>query len=111
MTHNPLAPPSIDELDICALCDSSPHVVGCPHHPDYDDERVTYVSADPEDMGCARYWVEQRYAAAARDAGVRGDDALCEDLGIPGGAEARGDQEGPVEGARLRGRSPPDSET
>ena len=28
----------------------------------------------------ARHWVEQTYAAAARDAGVRGGDALCEGI-------------------------------
>jgi hypothetical protein len=27
---------AVGELDICDLCDASPHVAGCPRHPDYN---------------------------------------------------------------------------
>lgn len=55
--------------------------MGCPRHPEYDDERVTYERTDaPDERGPASFWVGDTYAQAARDAGVRGDDALREGI-------------------------------
>jgi hypothetical protein len=72
---------AVGELDICDLCDSSPHVVGCPRHPDYDDERISYVNAeDPEEVAAACHFVEDVYAAAGRDAGLKMDAALREGI-------------------------------
>jgi hypothetical protein len=31
----------LGQLDICSLCDSSPHEVGCPNHPNFDDQRCS----------------------------------------------------------------------
>ena len=71
----------IGELDVCLLCDSSPHVVACPEHPNFADERLTYALANyAQDVGTAAYWVEDTFAAAARDAGLDERAALVEGI-------------------------------
>lgn len=65
-----LAGPALGELDICGLCENSPHSVACPRHANYDDDRFTYAGKDESsDVGTARYWTEETFAAAALDAG------------------------------------------
>jgi hypothetical protein len=81
----------IGELEICNLCDSSPHAVGCTRHPDFDDERISYVGADdPPEVEPAVFWVEM-YAAAATDEGVSRDDALREGIAEFRAALGRGE--------------------
>ncbi len=71
--------PPMGDLDICGICDGSPHVVGCPEHEDYDDARVAYARADDRaDAGTASYWVDETFAAAARDVGLFEEFALRE---------------------------------
>ena len=71
--------PCIGVLDICDICDSSPHAVGCPRHVDYDDARVEYVRTDsPDDVGTASFWVEETFGAAALEAGESKESALRE---------------------------------
>lgn len=71
----------VGELDICDICECSPHIGGCPRHPDYDNECISYVRADaPEEMGPARYWVEDTFAIAATDAGAEHATALREGI-------------------------------
>ena len=71
-THNANAlVAGIGELDICAVCDSSPHVVGCPHHDRFDDERFSYVRVDAStEVGPAGFWVRDTFVEAALDAGT-----------------------------------------
>ncbi|HLY03004.1 MAG TPA: hypothetical protein VKR56_11000 [Candidatus Cybelea sp.] len=72
----------IGELEICNLCDSSPHAIGCPSHPMYDDDRWSYECAEaPAELGSARFWVEETYAVAALDQGVAGKQAMIEGAG------------------------------
>lgn len=67
------------ELDVCSLCDSSPHELGCPEHPHFDDDGVAYSLVDAEDdAGPASHWVNDTFAAAARDAGLDEKAALAE---------------------------------
>jgi hypothetical protein len=69
----------VGELDICELCASSPHVVGCPHHDRFDDERCSYFRLDaPDEVGPASFWVRDTFAAAAIDSGVDDEAALLE---------------------------------
>ncbi len=71
----------VGELEICDLCGSSPHAVGCRNHLMYDDDRWSYESADtPTEVGSARFCVEDTYAAAAFDNGITGDGALIEGI-------------------------------
>ena len=72
---------AVGELDICALCDSSPHLVACSQHRDFDDDRISYaLSAAPEEVGPASYWVNDTFAAAAREAGLDDRAALVEGI-------------------------------
>lgn len=67
------------ELEICELCGGSPHVLGCPYHPRYDDDRYMYERVDAtDDKGPASYWVDDTFAAAARSEGLDEDAALRE---------------------------------
>jgi hypothetical protein len=69
------------ELDICGICDGSPHEIGCPRHSDYDNESKVYQRFDePAEVGPARFWVAETYALAALDAGLSKDEALAEGL-------------------------------
>lgn len=82
----------VGELDICTLCDASPHSVGCPLHAGYDDEHVSYVRVDAsEEIGPARYWVEDTFALAAADAGLNSRAALKEGIAEFVAALQRGD--------------------
>lgn len=82
----------VGELDICSLCDCSPHAIGCPSHPMYDDDRCSYELADtPTEVGSARFWVEDTYAAAAFDHGISGHGALIEGIGEFMAAVKRGE--------------------
>jgi len=72
----------VGELDICALCDSSPHSVACSQHSDFDDDRISYaLMAAPDEVGPASYWVNDTFAAAAREAGLDDRAALVEGIG------------------------------
>jgi hypothetical protein len=69
----------VGELDICDICDSSPHVAGCPRHAEYDDERISYFRTDAlDEVGPASFWVEKTFGAAALDAGEAEGKALRE---------------------------------
>lgn len=71
----------VGELDICNLCDSSPHVVGCPRHASYHDERFMYSRCDePSERGPASFWVDDTFALAAADAGLDSRAALIEGI-------------------------------
>jgi hypothetical protein len=71
----------IGELDICSLCDASPHKHGCPYHPSYGDERISYARRDaPKEVGPASFWVEETFVAAAIDAGLDERSALIEGI-------------------------------
>jgi hypothetical protein len=74
--------PAVGELEICPLCDNSPHAVLCPHHPDYDDDHVSYTWAgETDEYGPASLFVDATFAQAARDLGVlREVDALREGI-------------------------------
>jgi|SRR5579875_756064 len=73
--------PVVGQLEICGLCDSSPHTLGCPYHPHYNDERITYFRADaPDEVGPASYWVEDTFVLAALDSGMEEPQALREGL-------------------------------
>ena len=94
-THNKLLNRpvyAVGELDVCDICDSSPHSLGCPRHPDYNDERISYTRLDaPEEIGPARYWVEDTFAVAARDAGEDEESGLREAISEVTLALKRGD--------------------
>jgi hypothetical protein len=72
---------AVGELEICVLCNSSSHAVGCPRHQHYNDERFSYRRSDAADeTGPASYWVEGTYALAAIDDGEPPDKALREGI-------------------------------
>jgi hypothetical protein len=61
----------VGELDVCALCDSSPHVMGCPHDGRFENERFSYVRVDdPNEVGPASFWVRDTFVEAALEAGI-----------------------------------------
>ena len=69
------------ELEICELCDSSPHVIGCPRHEHFDDEQYAYARADsPDDSGPPSFWVMETFAAAAKYEGVDANAAVVEGI-------------------------------
>lgn len=68
-------------LVLCEVCGDSPHRLGCPRRPDYDDDtRQWYRTDSPEEVGNARFWVEGTFMAAALDAGVESSEALQEGM-------------------------------
>jgi hypothetical protein len=70
---------AIGELDICVLCDESPHKVGCPCHSSYADECIAYYRTDDEyERGTASFWVEDTFMCAALDCGEEPVGALAE---------------------------------
>lgn len=82
----------VGELEICDICNSSPHASGCPYHADYNDERTSYFRTDaPNEVGPASFWVEETFVAAALDAGEPGDKALREGVAEFQEALRRGD--------------------
>jgi hypothetical protein len=82
----------VGELEICELCGESPHLVGCPHHPNFDDERISYFRVDaPDEVGTTRFWVRDTFAAAAAESGLDAHDALNEGIEEFGAAIKRGD--------------------
>jgi hypothetical protein len=71
----------VGELDICELCISSPHTVGCPRHSRFDDERFSYFRVDaPGEVGPASFWVRDTFAAAALGSGLNDRAALLEGM-------------------------------
>ena len=73
--------PGGGELDICNLCDSSPHLVGCPYHDRFDDDNFCYVRVDARgEVGPASFWVNDTYAAAAASEGLDERAALLEGI-------------------------------
>jgi len=76
MTHG-----ASGELDICDLCDGSPHRIGCPRSNGFDDESLRWYRTDaPDDVGSAHYWVIGTFATAASDAGLDSLSALREGI-------------------------------
>ena len=83
---------TVGELEICNLCDGAPHLSGCPLHRDYDNERVVYARTDAiDDAGPASYWVDDTFAAAARDSGEPEEESLREGIREFHSALQRGD--------------------
>lgn len=73
--------PSVGELEICRLCEGSPHLRGCPRHEDFDNERIVYVRSDaPDELGTAAFWVHETFEQAALDSGESKDEALREGI-------------------------------
>ena len=71
----------LGSLEICDICELSPHATGCPRHADYCDDRTSYFRADsPAEIGPAKFWVEDTFGAAALDAGETQNDALREGI-------------------------------
>ncbi len=69
------------ELDICDICNGSPHSYACPHHADYDNGARLWVRPDAkEEIGPARFWVEETFASAAQEAGETNAVALREGI-------------------------------
>jgi len=73
--------PVYSELEVCDLCGGSPHTIACPRHERYDDDAWCWFRIDaPEEVGPARYWVEETFAAAASDEGEDTEAALHEGM-------------------------------
>lgn len=84
--------PRVGQLDICNLCDSSPHAVGCPRHSMYADDRWSYERVDAlDEAGPASFWVEETYAVAAMEAGLASSEAVLERMREFGIALQRGE--------------------
>lgn len=84
--------PVVGELDICELCDSSPHLRGCPHHAEFDSDGRLYANVEaPGDVGSAAYWVGDTFQQAAMDCGESEDSALREGIQEFEAALSRGD--------------------
>src|ERR1700680_3076794 len=69
------------ELEVCTLCGRSPHTAACPRHEQHDDDTRRWFRNDaPSEVGPARYWVEDTFAAAASDGGKDFEAALREGM-------------------------------
>jgi hypothetical protein len=67
--------------DIRTSNDNRQSLAPLSRHPDYDDERISYVRAYATDeIGTASHYVEDLYVTAVPDAGLGLDDALCEGI-------------------------------
>ena len=64
----------------------------CPQHSDFDDDRIRYALARcPRGYWPASYWVNDTFAAAAREAGLDDSAALVEGIEEFAAALKRGD--------------------